>query len=43
MAKISFLALGGQDERENLFVVEANDEIFVFNGVKLPPNDFSWY
>lgn len=43
MAKINFLALGGQDERDkSCFVVEVNDEIFVFNaGVKLPPNDIS--
>lgn len=41
MAKIKFLAIGGQDERgKSCFVVEVNDDIYVFNaGAKLPSNE----
>lgn len=40
MAKIKFLALGGQDERDkNAFYVEVDNEIYLFNaGVKVPVN-----
>lgn len=40
MAKISFFALGGQDENgKNCYVLEINDNIFVINaGVKIPLN-----
>ncbi|MCV3743643.1 ribonuclease J [Ureaplasma sp. ES3154-GEN] len=41
MAKIKFLALGGQDEKgKNCFIIEIDDEIFIFNaGAKLPDNN----
>ena len=41
MAKINFLSLGGQDERgKSCFVLEVNDDIFIFNaGAKIPTSD----
>jgi ribonuclease J len=38
MAEIKFIALGGQDERgNNLFLVEVNKDIFIFDcGLKYP-------
>lgn len=40
MSKISFLPLGGQDERnKNSFILKINDQMFIFNcGVKVPIN-----
>ncbi|AAB95869.1 RNase J family beta-CASP ribonuclease [Mycoplasmoides pneumoniae] len=54
MAKINFFAFGGQDERgKNCFVLEINNDVFIFNvgsltpttavlGVKKIIPDFSW-
>ncbi|AHI54188.1 metallo-beta-lactamase superfamily hydrolase [Spiroplasma sabaudiense Ar-1343] len=38
MTQINFMALGGQDERgKNLFIVEVNEELFIFDsGIKFP-------
>lgn len=41
MAKIKVFALGGLDERgKNLYVVEVNEKIFVFDaGIRLPERE----